>query len=77
MKGIKLKHERRGTYKVAGPDCEKCYIGETERLVLAYWGKHESEAETAIAIARHIIEERHSFTWDNVEVIKECGNNSK
>lgn len=78
----KLKHESRGMYKVTCLDCKKRCIGETKILVsVRCWGEHEREAVTArkknvtlkSMMARHIIEEGPTITWETVYVIKEWG----
>lgn len=58
-KDHKLKHN---------PDCEKCYKGQTERLVSVAWGE-QYNAE--------IIEEGHSIAWNNVEAAMDCRNSRK
>lgn len=46
LKDRKVKHEPSGIYKVASPDCEKCYYGHKKDLFWIHWAEHKREAET-------------------------------
>lgn len=74
--------EKSGVYKIECSHCGKKYIGQTRRLVAKRFQEHVGEAEAAkkkkdkkrefkSAVAKHIVEEKHSITSKDVSVIKE------
>ncbi|XP_037911886.1 uncharacterized protein LOC119652024 [Hermetia illucens] len=73
------KEEMSGIYKVNCPECGKVYIGQTKRLVttrfeehLREYNKRKSDDPRNIKsmVARHMVEEGHAITIDNVDGIK-------
>lgn len=83
-KDRKELEEKSGIYQVACSHCEKKYIGQTKRLVTTRFKEHIGEAEAAkkkkknsrklefkSAIAKHIIEEQHHITQEDLSIIKE------
>lgn len=86
-KDKKVLGEKSGIYKVECPQCEKAYIGQTKRLITKRFMEHIKEAESArkkgrkdnlkSTIAKHIIEEGHEITSNNLSVLKEIADNRK
>lgn len=70
--------EKSGIYEISCKDCEKTYVGQTCRQLqirykehLAHW-KHDRKAQSAVAM--HMITENHSFSVENVKLLKEVQN---
>jgi len=58
------KYTHSGVYKLACPDCNKAYVGQTGRNFLARFNEHKAAFKTNCQnsnFAKHIIEHTHSL----------------
>lgn len=80
-KDKKSKNEVSGIYKITCTQCPKTYIGQTKRLITTRFTEHVKEAEVTLkkrrnhnsvksSIAKHILDEGHVITEDNLFLLK-------
>lgn len=72
------KTQRAGIYEIQCEDCDEKYIGQTSRPMLVRIKEHQASTRKdeayKSAVARHMIENQHSFQTKNAKLVKEVKN---
>ena len=68
-------------YKVHCNDCEKCYIGETGRMVKTRMKEHKQDAENkkenVSGLSQHIRQTKHKMKFNEVQILNRENNKEK
>lgn len=60
-------------YKINCGDCDASYVGQTKRQLKTRIKEHKNnirvESKRLSVISEHIIQENHTFDWDNVKIL--------
>lgn len=72
-------HQKSGVYEISCSDCNKIYIGQTRRTILARYKEHCSHIKfnrpTKSAVAEHSLGENHfSIQTKNLKLVKQIRN---
>lgn len=73
---LELEQKSGIVYKIGCNDCNSVYIGESKQLFGKRLYQHQNDCKkkkvtkSTTALAKHSIEQKHSFNFDNAEILK-------
>ena len=70
---IKTENKLHSVYKINCMDCDKCYVGQSQRLVSTRRDEHQKninhDPKNHNVITKHILANTHKIDWKNIEVL--------
>ena len=76
----KIPLENQGVYEIPCKDCDRSYVGQSNRKISARRDEHMNDVKrkvTTSSLAQHVINTGHNIDFENTKTLHRCENYSK